>query len=239
MIAVETVWAAPPDFFYYFDDAGDGKCLVDSGPNAVNVRYDNKISRYSDASKFGTGSLFAEKSGAIWYFYLPPSNWSELAESVQKMTIVLWLRPSNRDTNFTFLVRPSGDPGGTGFFSFTYTTRRLCLNFTSDLGERKTSASAPVDAWMVGEWIHLGITFEEGNVRFFVNGETFGEVHPLQSAAIPAANFEKTAFAAYTIEGNFLDDFGFFGDTALSADEIRQIYSDGLKKFVDTRKEAR
>ena len=86
---------------------------------------------------------------------------------------------------------------------------------------------------MMGEWTHVAMTFNEGKVAFYYNGEPVGEVQ-----SMPDGMTSVTAIADLGV-GMFrglvsspgishLDDFGFFAETVLSPAEIARIYEKGL-----------
>jgi len=209
-----------------------------------------------DHAAVGEGSLFVANSGHRG-LQLPLSDppLDGLAGEVTAMTVACWIRlPGNYDqkgfllagrsylssaarsgSREEFLRRPGAwrfaihESQGLWFFLGGNTTRVNSLDVYS-------AADLPVE-----QWIHLAVTFDQGDVVFYVNGQ---EVHlgtmPGEEQSIPAlldggseGVLSVGSNPGYAYPGlrspSHLDDFALFGSRALDAGEIAALYELGVR----------
>lgn len=129
---------------------------------------------------------------------------------------------------------------GEGFFSFGYSEeyKALFFNFFPAGKGRVTFRSPRFNSVLQGIWIQMGMTFDEGKMVFYVNGLPIAtqETGVDGPTSISAATGDAVIAAFYNLEaGGEVDDFGFFTDRAFTSAEMDKVYSDGLKKLLETK----
>ncbi len=228
-----TAWArveGAPSVVYYFDNIDRPAAAIDALGKLRDINL-TKDSHISDTEKrFGEGSLLIQKGAhaatAGWYASL--DSIPEFAEKLDSLTITLWICPE-KEGAIPLVRRSQHTESGEGVFAF-YLDGLSRLVFS--VGKER-ALSLPITV-VPRQWTHLAVTFERGAVKFFVNGELWEAVPSrLSMEQIPGAS-DKGAFSGLLSShpGLYLDDFGFFGDRALSGAEIKGIYADGLDKFL-------
>lgn len=233
--------ASPPDFFYTFEEDGEKPTAIDTSGNNLDHPLTGLSHRTTAEAKFGEGSLLIQKSPtsamAGWYTQMQGSQES-LRGEIHKMTVSTWVRPVDHSGAILFLRR-SSDFGGR--FSFLYASG--CLQLTVKNGEEKelTVASSKITLHPE-EWVHVAFSFDEGEVRFYMNGEELGAPQQLpEASSIHAVDpGDKSAnLAGYLASpvGMHVDDFAFFGNSALDEAAIQMLFSEGLEAYARARSE--
>lgn len=228
-----------PDIFFYFDEYQDSARAVDDGGSGFDLPYLGESAQTNEAAKFGEGSL-ALGPGPVMGV---GGGW--LHGSISRMTITLWIKPRDEreGSNQVFLVQRlvrSSIPGQFTFGTHFGSDGLRTLHFYLGRGEGEVMAkihSEEMHAWSPDGWIHLAMTYDNGKIVFYVNGEMLGFPQLLPEEEIvemfeDASSTLRTMVSSPGVE--YMDDFGFFGDAALSEEQIREIYENGLKAFVES-----
>lgn len=231
--------------FYCFDE--DAEMAADAGKDRIDLPFLGGSGLTKDAAKFGPGSLAlgAEALMGVGDFLRAESSSSELAREISKMTISVWVMARAEDAGdkeifilqrlngsegmggFTFLYAPTGT--GEGRLSF-FTTRSDGQGGISRVYSEEKVHFAP------GEWTHVAMTLENGQVAFYLNGQALGSPQALPDAATVIPDITDSNVGVFRLMVSspsiqYADDFAFFGDTALDADGIQRLYERGLQEF--------
>ncbi|MEO6846743.1 MAG: LamG domain-containing protein [Chthoniobacterales bacterium] len=230
---------AEANYLFYFEDNQDLKKLTNSGSAQNPMLYTAPSHQTADQAKFGKGSLaIVETLGAKGEHYSGGfvCGIPSFSGEIHKMTITTWLRrPSSEGEINIFMRMPAEAPGG---FSFQYSaySKNLGLRVAGPGGKADLINSEPINCFFADEWIHFGVTFDEGKIIFYVNGLPVGggdmAAHGIKT--IPASAPATTQFNAFfgLQTGSYVDDFGFFTDRVLTAEEMDFLYSNGLEELV-------
>lgn len=227
--------------YYYFDESPDGAFASDSGGEGVDLPFQGESSQTTAAAKFGAGSLALGSDPVMGFGSgLAKGPFGPLGEEISRMTITLWMMPRTDNAGGTGVFMAQRlNVLSRGGFTFCYTGAKSFIFYTdgaegSDGNAKLTSA--PTHAWPENEWVHVAMTFNEGTVAFYVNGELEGTPQSLPDGVTSIASPDVTAAVFSGMPSSpgiqYVDDFGFFGDEALSHDDIRAVYQKGLKAFV-------
>jgi len=227
---------------YCFEEGESTLQARDSGTAGYDLPCLGTSRQTGAEAKFGTGSLelgegpltgFGESCGAS----------SPSGRKISRMTIMMWIkaRPEGMAGQETFLLQRLG-PKGEGAFTFSYSSGKRFVFYTSAAKGDNTIAklqSEPLPTWPGGEWGHVAMTFNQGEVAFYFNGEPVGEPRmlPEEITSIPEIEGEKKGFFRSMVSSpgvSHIDDFGFWADEALSAEQIRAAGESGLKVFLES-----
>lgn len=233
--------ATDKDAFFYFDEEGVNVALDSSGnnlnmeyssPEAFEVSYENP--------KFGGSSLKVTGPKGGIKQSLKEDPYTKLGEEIQRMSVVAWIYLPEQikdDIGFSFLVRQS--------ISSKKRNGDWRLAVHSALGLRFATLSESLAAsprhkeLYPGSWTHYAMIFEEGMISLYENGMCIVQ-KPSEPLSIPEADQTDGAQPRFVglsglPEGSFVDDLGYFGDTALSEEDIHKIMKTGLQDFVENR----
>lgn len=239
--------AEVPDLFHFYEEDTEPGYVADSLTSEFRIKLAEGSQISFTQARFGKGSLLISphegRSGVAWEKLINSEEWKPFQAEIDKMTITAWVRPSGTEPFIIFWRIPS-QTSLPGFFQFTFlggASNRLYFAATGPgEGEKGTGAqhilmSSLSVTPLTGEWNHFALTFEDGEVRFYLNGELVGEPRFFPLEVIPASEnrFPSLKAVAGVGEGSYVDDFGFFGNRALSGDDIRSIYENGLQAFLE------
>lgn len=237
-----------PDMFFDFDEEAETGQLLDSRGNQFSMNLEDESHRTEAVVKFGTGALEIvpssdKKSGTGWaaMAHLPPLN--AFTDQTEKMTIATWVRPVSLEW-FLIFWRIASQSHNPGHFQFSYLGGDKGYLYFSVTGPGdgaeeeiprfhvRSSEKAPLRA---NEWNHLAMTFDEGEIHFYVNGNQLGGTRVIELQSIPMITRGTPSLKGMEGlgDGSLVDDFAFFGSRALSSAEIARLYRDGLKSFLD------
>lgn len=151
--------------------------------------------------------------------------------AVRKMTIAAWVRMSEK-TSFTLFWRIPGSTSSPGFFQLVYSGYQtlVLIAVGSDGGAR--SATSPVTVIVPDDWTHLAMTFDEGAVRFYVNGQQTGPDVYLPDE-LPESPNADVSFAGF-VESQAklqIDDYVVMMNAALGAEDIYDVFENGFSHF--------
>jgi len=236
--------SAYPNVYYYFDESPDGASAFDSGGEGVDLPYLGKSTQTTEAAKFGSGSLALGQDAAMGFGSgLAKGPFGALGADISRMTITLWMMVKADDNGGAGVFMAQRlNALGRGGFTFCYSGGRRFVFYTDGLegsdGNAKVT-SEPTAVWPAGEWVHVAMTFDKGTVAFYFNGELAGVPQSLPDGVTSISSTDLTAAIFYGIPSSpsiqYVDDFGFFGEEALSSEEILNIYKNGLKAFAASR----
>lgn len=221
--------AAPLDVCYLFED--DAHEAIDSSKNGINILLSGETRSVGEGGKFGSGRLVIGKNPVNarcgWYAPLNRPEFEGFRDEIRAMSIVAWIKPTEAKYAAVILRRIAANGG----FDFTC-SKSLIFSVVSDgIGSQKTSPTLPPA--VPDEWMHVAVTFNEGEVTFYQNGEAYPGVE-LGVSKIPAIGDDEKGVLAGFLDApvdTSVDDFAFFGDRALTPEEISKIYADGLEAF--------
>ncbi len=251
-LATLPAFAGIPDLLLTFEESPEERWIANAGSEAFPVPLPEGTRISGEAARFGQGGLEINRlkgredlAGIGWQVLLGKENGPLFQDEIQKMTIATWVRPTEI-TPITIFWRLATSTGYSGFFQFAYLGHdRLYFQATGPEGEEGTpgvspavSSRSPVSL-QPGEWNHLAMTFNNGEVCFYANGEMLGQpmAFPLETLpAQPPQGTPSLLALAGVQEGTHADDFALFGDRALSPDEIRALYENGLTNFLENTK---
>lgn len=237
------LFSASADVFYCFDEEQDSTHAVDSGGQQIHMPYMGSASRTTDAAKFGEGSMALGEDdlkglgGQLNVF----NGTQELGKEITKMTVSLWLLPGD-GTQPAFLLQRL-NTGGVGGFQFHYTSPGVLLFFVqrSDGGEGGAKVySNRFPPLQQEEWVHVAMTYADGNVTFYLNGQSLGEAQPVPSGttSIQDISDSRVAVLRSMVSSHGIrnmDDFAIFTDKALSDEEIQKLCERGVKAYLESR----
>jgi len=231
LLLLTVAHGAPPDVVYLFDDIDRPMEAVDAGHITRDIKLTAGSHISEEEPRFGKGSLLIQggQRAATAGWYAPLESVLEFADETEKMTMTLWIRAT--EVGSVPLVRRSQfsgkDPGTFGFHLDG--VGRLVFSI-----DKQKVQSAPIGL-QAGQWTHLAVTFDKGAVIFYVNGEEAASM-PIEVEKVPMASL-KGSFSGFLNApvGLFADDFGFFGNRTLTADDIKQLYQEGLEKWMQKK----
>lgn len=185
-----------------------------------------------DQAKFGQGSLQIgkDRTGTTGF---PNQDYElDFMSEIKQMTISLWFKPAESlEMSALFLARYAGDPQKTGSFKFFWEKGTFKFSIKTADGSLGV-ISAPVPEMEPEAWNHVAMTFKDGEVAFYINGEPFGFPETMPVNAIPAADPEggRTIFhlASGLPEGSYVDDVAFLSGEALGEKDIHRLFTEGL-----------
>lgn len=223
---------ALPDAFYLFDDLDHPSIAKDSGTEGVYLSIVDDSIISGKNPRFGEGSLLIQNgtrsATAGWYSRL--SNEPIFRGGTDKLTILAWVslidhRPLN------IIIRSNFDQAKEGELLFRITAQQRI--FLSVDGFQALSEVLSISDF--GDWAHVGVTFREGEVFFYLNGDFIG------SAFIGTDQLSETysegsfSLGLHSSEGVQFDEVAFVGSEALDQDSIRKIYQLGLRDYLSSR----
>lgn len=248
-------------FTLLFDNLDTPDSAKDSSGNDLNMEVSSGSADIStEMKKFGVGSLQlleGRAPGIRQSLAVPPFD--QLAGEMSRMSIVCWVYlPESGVSEEGFFIAgrtydrqalkdASPEERAVGVWRFTV-ARSMGLWFEVGSGGKirvDTSRAMPSESFLVPEqWIHLAMTFEQGVVNFYINGQqVHGGFLPGGVSSIPAME-SGAEHGVWDIGSNpgyaypamphdsHIDDFGFFGNRVLSAKEIDAIHQHGLREFL-------
>ncbi len=136
-----------------------------------------------------------------------------------------------------FFQRMMGSRRKPGFFAF-YNQSNIersgnmigTFRFTATGPEGTPETVASKETWTLtpGEWHHVLMTFDHGQVQFFLNGEALGEAQKLSSLEIiPALQRSAKSFRMALGFGGAVDDVVIRLNQKLTHEEIRKHFAEG------------
>lgn len=234
--------------FYLFDETADPPLALDSTGEGNDFPYLGESTQTTEAAKFGEGSMALGGNKLMGFSGEIAS--SALAGEISQMTISLWIMARNGDSTVSpifFLQRLNGSTGG-GHFTFGYAENGRLYFYMEDRSEGGEASggivrvySDPIPPFPGGEWIHVAMTFDRGEVVFYLNGQPVGDPQGLpegQDAIRDIVGSDTGVFRGMVSSPDiqYVDDFGFFGNVALSPEDIQSLYEKGLKAFANSMK---
>lgn len=236
-----SVRADIPNLFHFYEEQAGSEYAVSDSGGGFQIHLAENAAQNSDKARFGKGSLLI-KGGLAWETMIEAAEWEPFRGEIRQMTISAWVRPSGLESFVVFWRLPSALewPGFFQFSSLGGEKNPLYFAVTGPgaeqdaKGEQHQVLSTQSVSFLPDEWNHLALTFNEGEVTFYVNGERVGAPVTVPIDTIPAITNPQPSMkaAAGSAQPMFLDDFGLFGSTALTADEVFLVYQDGLDTFV-------
>lgn len=238
---------AASNVFYFFDESPDSLRALDSSGEGFDFLYLGTSSQTTAIARFGAGSLTLG-SGPLTGFgeTVPPGAFEALGDRISRMTITLWVMPGiqKQDGAEVFFLQRLNGSTGQGRFTFNCSAIPK-LQFSTDRGPddptNSTVYSSQIPAWSEGEWTHVAMTFDAGEVVFYLNGQPLDGPQSMPdgiTSILPSTDPAVTVFRGMVSSPGiqYVDDFGFFGDEALPPDAIQAIYNHGLKTYRESKK---
>ena len=246
LFLVASVQAGLPDLFQTFEDAAEPGYVADPQQGEVRVKFPEGSQISFEEARFGKGSLLINSSGdrkntLAWEALLSSAELEAFQSETRSLTLVAWVRSPDWKP-FVLFWRVPSDIGLPGFFQFAFLGGEKSKLFFSVTGPEEAGKGvrhevlSPKTVSIVPEdWNHFAVTFDEGVVQFYCNGEPVGEPCSLPIEEIPplAAKFPSMKAFLGVDAGSSVDDFGLFGDRALSGEDIRAIHDTGLQAFLE------
>ncbi len=240
--------AEVPDLFHTFEEDG-GEMVVDSAPGALAIRLPESSRVSTEQHRFGKGALLinerpkSEKPvGLGWETLLTRPEQEAFKEEIRKCTVTAWVKPEGIEPFIVFWRIPGATylPGYLQFSFLGGEKGRFYASMTGapeeggEKGKGWNGMSSLPASLPPGEWSHLAMVFDEGEVRFYLNGAPLGV--PLHStiSTLPAMESQYPSMKAFSgvDAGTVVDDFALFGSRALTDEEIAAVYEHGLEAFV-------
>jgi len=229
--------AALPDLIYTFEQTGEGGCLEDLGQGKFQIQSGKNASLNNEEAKFGTSSLRISESTNTsegWNVLLNDATLHAFRQETSRLSIAAWVKLHRLETSVIFWRIPGGTREA-GFFQFSFLgngLNRLYFAVSEGGGENESGYRVmsprplPIEAEC---WHHLAMTFDEGTVQFYFDGQSAGKETRLSLTQIPAAMRPLASIKGGGMNGGGrMDDFLLMGDRVLSAEEIAQIYENGI-----------
>lgn len=228
-LSFETLQALP-DFHYYFDNLDNSLVAEDAGTWGFNMNISKASHITAENPKFGEGSLLIQQGtrAATTGFYTDLSSVPDLNMGTKQLSISAWICMVD-DSPLNIIQRATLDTGSLGRFLFRI-DRKQRLSFSID---KKNAISEWLDFPPHGEWFHVAVTFQEGEVNFYYNGELFSTTVLGVSEIAEVSGDGSFSLGLHGQPGVQFDDVAFMGDTVLTEEEIRQIFTVGLKQYKD------
>ncbi len=243
-----TLWGDIPDLLQSFEE-GDGQGVGNLGGEEFWIQLSKGAQFSAAAARFGKAGLDIQalkeegdsSSGQAWQTGLTQDVWAGFREEIRQITIAAWVRPEEIKP-FVIFWRIASSTANPGFFQFTLLGQgRLYFAAAGPEGEAgepairpaiSSRSPAPVKQ---GEWTHLAMTFNNGEVRFYANGELLGEplafpletIPPLSTQGVPS----MIALSGLPA-GSQADEFALFGSRVLTPEEVQSLYENGLEAFL-------
>ncbi len=223
--------------FYTWEDMGAQRALDDS----QNIRMGGRSESdggpvYAvNQAKFGEGSLEIRDSRTGLTGFPNPEVVPDFSSEIKRLTISCWVKPSQElDMRVLFLTRYAGDPKYAGSFKYFWENGTFKFSIQTD-DDYFLAQSPPTPPIEPGAWTHLAMTFQDGEVTFYFNGEVFGLPEKMPVDAIPAVDMDtkKAVFHIFSglPAGSFVDELAFLGGEALSEKEIHRLHAEGVEAF--------
>lgn len=235
-----------PSLYYQFEEDGQPGVQVDLSRDAFQIPFSKGSERVSDIARFGSGSLKMDRiseeseTGRAFEALLNKPDLEGFRDEITQLTISAWVQPSGVKP-FVIFRRIPGSTNLPGYFQFTSLGGEKTRLYFSMCGEGEGEAasaqamSGNVVSLLPGEWNHVAMTFDEGTLRFYVNGRVAGDPVVLSHKSIPPVTerFSSLLAVAGMEEGSYLDDFALIGDRALDEQAISSLYESGLEAFLN------
>lgn len=225
-----------------FEDANGSSETHNSGGIGGSIVLSGESRVTHESAKFGEGSM---RIGANRYqpimatIPLEKGGFADMGTDLRRLSLVCWVKPADISHSFGIAERrPPAEYGGFWGLGFTgYNT--LLFRITGENAENEECHSKSIQHLIAAdEWIHLAVTYDEGEVIFYVNGEKWGGSHHFNQTQIPASDINRTTLSLFreNVEGTLVDDFAIFYDRLLAEDEIADICQKGLEAFLKNQK---
>lgn len=240
-LTLQKIQAQTPTIFYTWEEMGALRAMDDSNNIRMGGRGESEGGPVLavNQAKFGEGSLEIRDSRTGLTGFPNSEVVADFSSEIKRLTISCWIKPSQGlDMRVLFLSRYAADPKYAGSFKYFWENNIFMFSVqTAD--DYFVIQSPPVPPIEPGEWTHLAMTFNDGEVTFYFNGEVFGFPEKMPVDAIPAVDME-TKRAIFHIAsglpaGSSVDDLAFFGSEALNEKEIHRLYTEGLEAFNNKR----
>lgn len=227
--------------FYTWENAGMLRALDDSQSIRMGGRSesDGGPAFALNQAKFGDGSLEIKESRTGITGFPNEEFVADFSSEIKQMTISCWIKPSqDLDGRVLLLTRYAGDPKYAGSFKYFWESGTFKFSVQTE-NDYFLAQSPPTPTMDPGAWIHLAMTFKDGEVTFYFNGEAFGIPEAMPVDAIPAVDMDTKRAVFHVASGlpagSFVDDLAFFGSEALSEKDIHRLYTEGLEAFNNKR----
>lgn len=241
VIAAMPVSVQSSDIYFFFENEENLTIPWDSGGCDVRLPYSGNpqnSARTTEEARFGKGSMKTGGGAGATGFsgLLKQEQRLNFYQETGKITITTWVKPA--EVTSVIFFRTANTRISPGCFSFIYVAPTIgpgSLRFTVTTASGNLTARSEPFSLEPGNWNHVAITFDAGEVVFYFNGQPVGSTVSVDITKIPAIEPpEKAGFGglAGLSSESYADDLGFFGDRALSGDEIQKIYTNGLEVFV-------
>jgi len=223
-------------------------CILDSGRNAKPKGNGSVIGPDETGGRSSQVCLTqdAERGGVFIVSENPGAD--PLGAELKALTIILAFRASPASPSPVFVERlVGGSSNNPGFFRFRSQsnsgdtkertgTLRFYLNPVA--GESLSAASTAPWTQIENAWNWVGLVFDHGRVRFYLNGERLGDEVNLPVESIPGAEGKPYAIrAGYGFTGA-LDDLVILPGKALGDEEMQELQQSSpdagkLRKFTE------
>jgi len=210
---------------------------------------ENFIEVVEDAAKHGPYGIRMLETETVGVQSLGEFEWSEaFAKETDKLTVATWIYiPADAPEENIRIASRLGASDGSGVWHFTLVQSNMPYfsllahpNPEATTGEPEgfTANTARDFYFPRDQWVHVAMTFDQGEVTLYVDGEAV-LMAPLGHNVIPAANHEEPQRVQLQFlslpAGAMADDFFLMQGTALDGMELRSLKDSGAKSFLQER----
>lgn len=215
-------------------------CVLQSNRNLVPVNQLAAITFDSQSQPPDGICLTGDASRGGVYLKSDNPEADSLFQAMKAFTVSLRIRFDTVSNSPIFFERMLGSTNkNPGYFRFGNQSntgdakeRRGTLRFlvTDPSGNYQQVASSESWIQIQEQWATVGLTFDQGAVQFYVNGEPLGEPQKITVEQIPsgAPDLTRHIRAAFGFEGAF-DDLLVVPDQALSPEQMQAVYQNGIQ----------
>ena len=211
-------------------------CLLGSGRDAVaadkeaGFKKENRGGVETHVLAFSNGA----RSGAV--IRCPAGHGDAIFGPLGQLTLSLAFRSDPVVATPCYFQRINGSSTRPGFLRFNSQNnsgdeleRKGTFRFTVTDADGKNHTAASTAPWEArhGEWHRVAVVFDKGNVRFYLDGELWGNPVAIPLEVIPESEARPESIRAGFGFSGAIDDLVIAPGRALSGREIKQLHEEG------------
>ena len=203
----------------YLFEEGEGETIRDASANENDGRAEKGFKWMEGVF----GQAFWVNVGIV---YVPGAESLDIRD---ELTITAWLR--HLDGGFDQPALLSKGPEIDENYALYILKKSWTLQFVANSAFGRVSVDSEPDAFSLDEWRHVAVSYAEGDVKMYVDGELIHEEVAGGGALVPIQSDLRIGHARF-VGGpywwyGYMDDLGIF-HRALEHEEIREIMDRGL-----------
>lgn len=203
----------------YTPNSRSDELIYDCSGRGHHSEHRGDLTIISDSARNSVATHFTSNNGIKI-----PSPYPS-GQNMTEFTIAFWLYLDSSNNYMYIFGTNYGNPTGTGAGWFSVNCESKQSWFYSDSNYWGTGASA----MPVRQWHHVAITFKNGTVQHYYDGQPFGAPVTRERSYIKSGShfslgdtYTGTSWSGTAFTGN-ISDFRFYG-TALTASCIKDLY---------------